>query len=360
MADAHSRKRGRQLAPPDVRRKALEMLRSRRLEALSDVERLLGWTKLYGMPDRLMAEQLGITGHQLRYMLFSDKYRRLAKERRDAAKRARSIEYTTYTSDKLRFSISYPSNWKVHQDRLETEPTDQRIELRPKQMSVEELYDQILQNMKASVISKDQFKKLYRDDKAKAYKEFCKRCLLGPTNKVIEDQHANRDLSADEAYTALMDHPETFFVSFEEFKHTYEMGQKRGKGNELLAQMEVGYFEASPHDDEDYPCAEVTKLELTSPMSALNLYGLDKPNPEAVPQANRPAKGMEVDGLTAVKYFFIFDTGETSKMWEMPKFFNVYLAKNDEGWIISCSCKEEAFNNYKPVFEHIIRSFRRT
>lgn len=84
-----------------------------------------------------------------------------------------------------------------------------------------------------------------------------------------------------------------------EFKEQYEWEQEQQrraeKRMEELAQMEVGYFEASPSNDEDYPSVEV----------------------------------------------------------------NVYLTEEQTGWIISCSCVARAFPKYKNIFTTIIGSFRR-
>jgi hypothetical protein len=161
-----------------------------------------------------------------------------------------------------------------------------------------------------------------------------------------------------------MKNPDTFLVSFPEFKDRYEFDlweRKSAKERRArLEQMEEGYFEASHPNDDNYPSAEVTKLNLSEPLNALELYKLDKPLSESVPSGSRPSRGMTVDGLHGVKYFFIFNTGETNIERDMTQFLNVYLVENDEGWIISCSCKAGAFNKYKPVFERIIGSFRRT
>ncbi len=247
------------LAPPEIRHKALEMLRSRGHGALREVEELLGWESSIGMFQSLMAKKLGITIWQLSYMLSRDKLQKDAKERRIAEKKARNIDYKIYTSSKLKFSITFPVDWRVTTDMLWTESDGSTLEA------------------------------------------------------------------------------------------------QRSKPT----QMELGLFQAILYKSEDNLSVEVAKFELTKPMTAIELYELDKPPNEQVPIGNRPSKGIDLDGLHGVKYYYVFNTGEKNKMWEMPKFFNVYLTENKVGWIISCSCKEGAFKNYKPVFESIISSFQR-
>jgi hypothetical protein len=258
MTDIRSEEPGELLASLEVRRKALEMLRSRGRRALNDVEKMLGWERSIGMPINQLAEQLGITRDQLRYILFRNERQKEAKERRVVEKETRNVEFTAYTSSKLKFTISFPADWKVAADTLRAEEGNISLEQKAK-----------------------------------------------------------------------------------------------------LAQMELGLFQASPSNNENELWIEVIKLKLAKPITALELYELDKSPPEQVPTGSRPSSGVDVDGLHGVKYYYVFNTGETTNMREMPKFFNAYFAENDQGWIISCSCKAGTFNNYKPVFERIIGSFRR-
>ena len=299
-----------------------------------------------------------------------------------------NIEYTKYVSSKLGFSISIPSNWKVNMDRLEEEPgpsleeayesfrqafpdsilglegfKKQATELpRKKEVPAEEAYEKFLEEERSKAITIKEFKKVYKQSKKKAYKMFFEKLLGMPPDEMLEELAA-KQLSAEEAYTRLMADPETFLICFEEFKEQYEEEQERRREQERkkeeLSQMEEGYFETSPLDDKDYPSVEVTKLKLTRHMAPLELYQLDKPSPEAVPWGNRPSKGITVDRLQGIKYYYIFDTGETRNMAEMPQFFNVYLTEGKTGWIISCSCIARAFSNYKNIFTTIINSFRR-
>jgi len=293
-----------------------------------------------------------------------------------------------YTSSKLRFSISIPSDWRVNTDRLEAEPgpgweeayktfrqtfLDSAMTLeefkkqateppREKEVPAKEAYEELLKEERAKAIKIEEFKKIYKQDKKQAYRTFFEKLLGMPPDEIIEELAA-RKLSAEEAYTRLMAAPETFLVSFVEFKEQYEREQeqrrKAERRREELAQIEEGYLEASPLIDKDYPSAEVTKLKLTRPMTPLELYQLDKPSPEAVPWGNRPSKGITVDGLQGVKYYYIFDTGEIRNMNDMTEFFNVYLTEGQTGWIISCSCIARAYPKYKGIFITIIDSFRR-
>jgi len=367
---------------PETRDKALEMLRSRQCDALREVAKLLGWESYIAMGDKMMAQKLGITKWQLRYMIFRDQFQKEAKERLIAEKEARNIKYITYTSRKLNFSISFPSDWNVYTDRLETEPGPsweeayetfrhtvpdsattieefkQQVEQPLGQISAEEVYEKLLEKLKSSAMDFEEFKKIYERDKKIAYKEFFETCLVVPPDEVIEKEYSIRSLSAKKAYKILMENPETFFVSFEKFKENYKEDQEQRR--EKLAQMELGYFEVSPYDKKDDLFVEVTKLKLTRPMTPLELYQLDKPNPEVVPWGNRPSMGITVDNLHGIKYYYILDIGETRVITEMPRFFNIYLTENKLGWIISCSCKAGVFRKYKPIFTHIVSRFRRT
>ncbi len=298
-----------------------------------------------------------------------------------------NTKYANYANNKLGFSISIPSNWKVNTDRLEAEPGPSREEVyeafrqafpdsamtleefkqhaeQPRRpASAQKAYEKLLEEQRASVLGFGKFNKIYNEDKKKAYKSFFETCLGMPIDEYIEKEYVSRDLSAEEAYKRLMEDPETFLISFEEFEQRYkeeqELQSQRERKKEELSQMEEGYFEASPPDDENYPSVEVTKLNLSRSMSPLELYQLDKPNPEAVPWGNRPSKGITVDGLQGVKYYYIFDTGETRNMAEMPQFFNVYLIEEQAGWIISCSCLARIFPKYKKIFTKIVSSFHR-
>ncbi len=388
MTTKNSEERG--ALSPEIRRQALEILRSQGRRGLNDVEKILGWDG--HMRVIQMAQQLGITKDQLRYMLFRNERQTEAKEKRIAEKEARNVEFATYTSSKLKFAISFPADWRVTTDTLRTESDGITLEQAyaafqrmfpksgmsledyrrkvdereaPKEVSAEEAYQRLLEEERAKAVEFQKFTKTYERDRRQAYRLFVEKLLGTPPTEEIEAL-ASRNLSATEAYDRLMANPETFLVSFPEFKEQYEQDLRQcwrhAENRASLAQMEWGLFQVSPsNSDEDEVSAEVTKLKLTNPMAALKLYELDKPPPEQVPTGtgSRPSKGMVVDGLHGVAYYFLFNTGETNEMREMPKFFNVYLAENDEGWIIACSCKAGTFNKYKPVFKRIIGSFRR-
>jgi hypothetical protein len=296
-------------------------------------------------------------------------------------------KYANYSSNKLGFSISIPSNWKVNTGGLEAEPGlsregayeafrqtfpdssmtleefKQQSEQPRRPASPKEAYEKLLEEQRASALSFEKFNKIYDEDRKKAYKSFFETCLGTPTDEDIEKEYVSRDLSAEKAYKRLMKNPETFLISFEEFEQQYkeeqERKRERGKKREELSQMEEGYFEASPPDDENYPSVEVTKLNLTRSMSPLELYQLDKLSHEEALQGIRPSKEITVDGLQGVKYYCIYDTGETRNETEMPKYFNVYLIEEQTGWIITCSCLTKVFSKYKEVFTKIISSFRR-
>ena len=163
-----------------------------------------------------------------------------------------------------------------------------------------------------------------------------------------------------------MKDPETFLVGIEDFKEQYdESAEKRRQAAERHADLErlqVGLFQASPPDNVDAVHVEISKLQLRTELTAMELYQMDKHPPEDVPWGSRPAKALVVDGLEGIPYYFLLDMGKGTA--ESPVFFNVYLAGQGEGWIISCSCKYgeyyfKTFNKYKPIFHRIVANFRR-
>jgi len=237
----------------------------------------------------------------------------------------------------LGFSISIPSNWGIYADRLEEKVT------------LEEVYNLFQQKF---------------PDFAKTFEEFKQK--VGLPEEFPSAKEAYQELleelraSAREVYKRLMENPETFLISFEEFEQRYAEEQERRREyerrREELSQMEEGYFQALPPDLEGYPSVEVTKLKLTRPMTPLELYQLDRPDPDVVRWGNRPSRGITVDGLQGIKYYCTFYTGDPRKI---PKFLNIYLAEEKVGWIISCSCLVKAFPKYKGIFTKIISSFHR-
>jgi len=366
MTIMNSEKRG--TLAPDIRRQALEILHSQGYKGLNDVEKILGWQGRAGMTVLQLGEQLGITKDRLRYMLFRSERQKEAKERRIAVKEARKVEFTTYTSSKLKFAISFPANWKVTTDTLQRESDGTTVQhvhaaLQKEEASAEEAYHRLFERERTRAVRYQEFKETYERDKKQAYRLFFAKLLGTPPEQEIEAL-ASRELSATEAYNRLMIDPDTFLVGFPEFKEQYDYDLRQHRqateNHATLAQMKRGLLEVSPSNNEDEVSAEVTKLKLPNLMAALELYKLDKLLPEQVPTGSRPTKGIVVDGLHGVTYYFLFNTGETNEMRGMPKFYNVYLAENDQGWIIACSCKAGAFNNYKPIFKRIITSFRRT
>ncbi|MDE2229703.1 MAG: hypothetical protein KGL11_11780 [Alphaproteobacteria bacterium] len=105
--------------PPEVRSKALKLLRFKGHLALSEIERLTGWESPTGMTNHVMAQQLGITERQFKYLLWRHDLREKEKERRLAERDAKNVAVATHTSHKLGFSILLPANWRVITDALE-------------------------------------------------------------------------------------------------------------------------------------------------------------------------------------------------------------------------------------------------
>ena len=145
-------------------------------------------------------------------------------------------------------------------------------------------------------------------------------------------------------------------------KKEYEERKVYAQQHARLEQLATGLFQAEPLDHKDGAFLEVTRLQLDCPLTAFDLYKLDKYLPEEVPWGSRPKKGMVVDGLSGVVYYHMMRHGDSPQ--DAPVFFNVYLTDGLEGWILSCQCRYgeyyfKTFMKYKPIFRHIIRSFKR-
>ncbi len=304
---------GQQDSPPrEVRAEALQLLRSKGRVALNEVERLLGWEKPFGMTNHQMAQKLGITEGQLKYLLHRDYLREKAKERRIAESDTKKIAFVTHTSHKLRFSISLPENWRVITDTHE--------------------WSQLAQE----------------------YLEYLLRSKSGkkPTRFL-----AYARVSDDGRIRPLTDFEERLVA-----KEEYEDRKVNAEQHARLEQMATGLFQAELPDHKDEVFVEVTKLRLDGPLTAHDLYQLDKHLPEEVPWGSRPNKGIVVDGLSGVVYYYMMRYDDSPQ--DEPVFFNVYLADSLEGWILSCQCRYgdfyfKTFTKYKPIFRHIISSFKR-
>lgn len=314
MTDLYSEKPSDLLAAPAVRHRALELLRAYGHQAIKDVEKMLGWESHIRMPGHRMAQLLGITKDKLRYMLNRTELKKKAKERRLAEKEARHVTFTTYTSNNFKFTISFPSDWRVTTDTLWAEG---------KNISPEQFYEAIQKKLQASGLSIDD------------------------TGSRIDHQKAKKEITAEEAYQKLLEK--------DVYEWRLQRQRQKGESEAELHQMELGIFTVSSSDSENSPNVDITKLRLTKSMTALDLYEMDKPLSEHALTGNRSKWGIDVDGLHGEKYYYI---PAICDIW-LPKFLNVYLTDSDEGWIISCSCKADAFNHYKAVFERIINSFRR-
>src|SRR6266496_1384771 len=93
MTTKNSEERG--ALSPEIRRQALEILRSQGRRGLNDVEKILGWEGQTGITVIRIAQQLGITKGQLRYMLFRNERQTEAKEHLTVATEARHVGFPT-------------------------------------------------------------------------------------------------------------------------------------------------------------------------------------------------------------------------------------------------------------------------
>lgn len=300
--------------PPatEARTEALKLLRSKGAVALNKVQKLLGWEGSIGMGQREMAQRLGITVGQLRYLLNRDYLRKKDKERRIAECDAEKIAFVTYTSHKHRFSISLPENWRVITDTYEWS----------------RLAQEYLEHVSQSKPGK-------KPGRFLGYSRISEAGLIGKLTDFVERLVA---------------------------KEEYERRKANAEQHARLEQMATGLFQAERPDHKDEAFVEVTKLQLDGPLTALNLYELDKCLPEEVAWGNRPKNGIVVDGLTGIVYYHMLHYDYSPQ--DEPVFFNVYLADGLEGWILSCQCRYgepyfKTFKRYKPMFKRIISSFKR-
>lgn len=292
--------------PSEVCAEVLKLLRSKGHLALREVERLMGWESPIGMTNHIMAQRLGITENQLKYLLHRHYLSKKEKAQRLAERDVKNIAFATHTSRMLGFSISLPADWRVITDTCEW-----------------------------SRLAHEYLELVLRSERP----EKPTRAWFRNGAAVTNPQELQR-------------------LAEEEFDERKADAKRHAR----LEQMATGLFQAEPPASEDAPFVEVTKLRLDGPLTALELYKLDKHLPEMVPWGSRPTKGMIVDGLPGVVYYFIMDAGEATQ--KQPVFFNVYLAHSDEGWILSCQCRYgdfffKTFTRYKPVFRRIIGSFQR-
>ena len=312
MTDVGSERTNKLLVDLQVRRKALELLRTHGYRAIEDIERIFGWERPIRMPAHRMAQLLGITKNQLRYLLFRTELKKKAKESRRAKKEARNVLFTTYTSNRFKFTISYPSDWRVSADTLWSEGND----INPEQFNVI-----IQKGPMASGLNIDH------------------------TEERIDAQKAKKEIPAEYSFPKLKEYHEWLL----------QRQKQKDEDEAELHRMELGLFTISSSNSDDFPSIDIVKLGLTKPLTAFELYEMDKPLSEHVLTGNRSKWGIDVDGLHGEKYYYIPAIHDN---W-LPKFLNVYLTVGNDGWIISCSCKADVFDHYKPVFERIINSFQR-
>lgn len=297
---------------------ALKLLREKGHIALKEVESLLGWERPVGMVQRVMAARLGISEAQLKRLIKRQYLQAKEKEQRGAEGEAKAIVLVPRISKKLAFSISLPAGWQVILD------TEEFVHL------------------------------------AEEYSEMMKRTQPDkvPTRRVVFPRRADR--SGIKNVADLTDRLQA--------KREHEERKDEAERHARLERMAVGLFQAAPPHNDDETFVEISKLRLESPLTALDLYTLDKHLAEAVPWGNRPSKGLTVDGIEGVLYYFVMGSGEARPTYEtytkQAAFFNVYLTDGLEGWLISCQCRcgeayMKTFQRYRPMFRRIIGSFRR-
>lgn len=107
------------LPAPEARAKALGLLRERGRLALEEVQRLFQWERPWGMPNRLLAERLGITKGRLKRLIQGEHLREKERMRRRARRDAGDLPLVEYVSRELQFSICLPVSWRAMTDTRE-------------------------------------------------------------------------------------------------------------------------------------------------------------------------------------------------------------------------------------------------
>lgn len=296
----------------------MKLLREKGRLALRELEKLLGWDSPVGMLNRVMAGHLGISEGQLKRLIQGQYLQAKERQQRRAERDAKAITLVPQISQKLGFSISLPAGWQVITD------TEEFVHLAQE-------YSELMQRSQPDRVSRHRV-------------IFPRRPDVRSVKNVVD------------------------LTDMLQAKMEYEERKAEAERHARFERMTVGLFQTTPPNDDDEAFVEITKLRLESPLTAMDLYNLDKDLPEAVPWGNRPSKGLVVDGLQGVVYYFAMNSGEARQTYEtctkQPAFFNVYLAENLERWLISCQCRcgeayMKTFQQYKPRFRRIIGSFRR-
>ena len=297
---------------------ALKLLREKGHIALREAESLLGWERPVSMAQRVMAAHLGISEGQLKRLIKRQYLQGKKKEQRGAKGDAKAIALVPRSSKKLAFGISLPAGWQV-------------------------------------IIDTEEFVHL-----AEEYREMMKRSQPDkvPTRRVAFPRRTK--LSGIRNVAVLTDRLQA--------KREHEERKDEAERHARLERMAVGLFQAAPPHNDDELFVEISKLRLESPLTALDLYTLDKHLAGAAPWGSRPSKGLTVDGMQGVLYYFVMGSDEARRTSEaytkQAAFFNVYLTDGLEGWLISCQCRSgeaymKTFQRYKAIFRRIIESFRR-
>lgn len=303
---------------PEQRQLALQLLREKGRHALKEIEGLLGWERPVGMLNRIMAGHLGITEGQLKRLIQRPHLQSKEREQREAERDAKAITLVPQISRKLGFSISLPAGWQV------TTNTEEFVHLA------------------------QEFSEMVRWAKPERTP---RRRVFFPRRSDVR------------GVKNVMDVTDRLQAKREQEERIAEAEQ-----HARLERMTIGLFQAAPPDDNDEPFVEIIRLRLDSRLTAMDLYNLDKRLPQAVPWGNRPSNGLTVDGLQGIVYYFVMGSGEARQTYatytKQPAFFNVYLADELDGWLISCQCRcgeayMKTFHRYKPLFRVIIGSFQR-
>lgn len=289
-----------------TRRQALRLVREGKSGCDKRVQELLGWTDQCMMPYRLMAEALSIKQSRLRYLINRRAMLRYNKERKAAMRAAKAIPLVKRVSPAAKCTLFVPEHWVITADTQSFTPL------------------------------------------AHEYLEFIAR--RGPSREptsdwsVIENGHLR---------------PMTKFERRLKAKEEYDTRIAKAKDHVRVERMMAALFQVDAPDDTAH--VEVSRLELDSDISALELYQLDRGLPEDSWYGSRPKNGIQIDGLTGVLYYH--SEHNESVQAKKPVFADAYLVDGRECWIISCNCpcgdRWVAFKHYKPLFIQVLKHFKR-
>lgn len=306
------------LAPINVRKEAMEILKSDQQNKFEEASKLLGHNDDNEiMSYYQMASMLGVTNDHLKYLVSKEWRSKEAKQVREAKILVQGILGETITSTILGFEIWLPKNWKVTGENTDIKNLGEEIQ-----------------------IQYDRWAKLSEDRKLKMIPDFSLPRLP------IENIPAE-----------LFDRDTNTQVVFMEWNLKEMLRLKRKQG------MQVGSWIADPcqNNENETIWIEVVKFGLRETMTSEELYYAEKPSEQSICGSSRPAarKDLVIDDMHAVKAYYEFLDPKDSKLPIVPALFVTYLTDGLIGWAIHCWCEPNETSKLRPLFHRVVSSFRR-